>query len=199
MHFLNYLPSKKSRKGPQPTFKTMLIAFFFVRKRWKHFSERSKAFRGFPSFPEKLPTKGAKSYGGGSGKHGKDGKHKPDALKPSIYDSKHSTCDSNHPICQPDDSKHSILRRLWRRLTNRFLTNCIKLPKPLCAILLKCSNQWPYSNALQCLIVYRHIRHYCVRSVSSLYGGASSISDGIFGIKGVSIEVVNAWNEWNCR
>ena len=67
MHFLNYLPSKKSQKGPQPTFETMLIAFIFVQKRWKHFSESSKEFRGFPSFPEKLPTKRAKSYGLGGG------------------------------------------------------------------------------------------------------------------------------------
>ena len=48
--------------------------------------------------------------------HGQDGKHQPGDLKHSIYDSEHSIYDSKHTFCQPDDSKHSILRHLWRRL-----------------------------------------------------------------------------------
>ena len=53
---------------------------------------------------------------GEHGEHGKDGKYQRDDLKHYICDSKHSICDSNHSICQPDDSHHSILRYLWRRL-----------------------------------------------------------------------------------
>ena len=45
------------------------------------------------------------------GEHGKDGKHQPDDLKQLIPDSKHS-------YCQPNDSKHSSLQYLWRRLKN---------------------------------------------------------------------------------
>ena len=41
--------------------------------------------------------------------HGKDGKHQPD---------EHSFSDSKHSFCQPDDSKHSFLRHLWRRSKN---------------------------------------------------------------------------------
>ena len=48
--------------------------------------------------------------------HGIDGKHQPHALKHSIYDSKHSLFDSKHTISKTDDSKHSILRPLWRQL-----------------------------------------------------------------------------------
>ena len=44
------------------------------------------------------------------GQNGKDGKHQSDDLKHFIYvsKSKHSFCDSKRPICQPNDSKHSI-------------------------------------------------------------------------------------------
>ena len=48
-------------------------------------------------------------YLGEHGEHGKDGKYQSDDLK-------HSICDSKHSFCQPSDSKHSSLRRLWRRL-----------------------------------------------------------------------------------
>ena len=46
------------------------------------------------------------------GEHGKDGKHQPDDMKHSISESKHS-------YCQPNDSKHSGLQHLWRRLKNQ--------------------------------------------------------------------------------
>ena len=42
----------------------------------------------------------------------KDGRHQPDDLKHL----KHSTYYPKHSICQPDDLKHSLLRRLRRRL-----------------------------------------------------------------------------------
>ena len=51
------------------------------------------------------------------GEHGKDGKHQPQDLKHSIYDSKHS-------FCHPDDSKHSILRHMWRRSEKLLLRRC---------------------------------------------------------------------------
>ena len=46
------------------------------------------------------------------GEHGKDGKHQPDGLKDSIFDSKYSNCDSKHFFWQSDDSKHFTLRLL---------------------------------------------------------------------------------------
>ena len=49
---------------------------------------------------------------------GKDGKHQPDDLKHLIHDSKHSISESKHSYCQPNDSKHSSLQYLWRRLKN---------------------------------------------------------------------------------
>ena len=52
------------------------------------------------------------------GEHGKDGKHQPDDLKQLIPDSKHSISESKHSYCQPNDSKHSSLQYLWRRLKN---------------------------------------------------------------------------------
>ena len=42
-------------------------------------------------------------------------KCQPDYLKHSNYDSKQSICASVHSFCQPDDSKHYILRRQCRR------------------------------------------------------------------------------------
>ena len=48
--------------------------------------------------------------------HGKD--HQPDGFKHSIHDSKHSISYSKHSKCQPDDSKHSILRHLSRQIKN---------------------------------------------------------------------------------
>ena len=55
--------------------------------------------------------------------HGKDGKHKPGGFQHSINDSKRSMNDSKRSIyttrntvCQPDDQKNSVLRRLWRGL-----------------------------------------------------------------------------------
>ena len=58
---------------------------------------------------------------GEHGKHGKDGKHQPCELKHSIHDSKHS-------FCQPDDSKHSFLHHLSRKLKNDFVSlfNCTR-------------------------------------------------------------------------
>ena len=51
----------------------------------------------------------------------KDEKHQPDDLRPSINDSKHFVCDSKHSNCQPDDSHHSIIQHLWRRLKKSML------------------------------------------------------------------------------
>ena len=54
---------------------------------------------------------------GKHGEHGKDGKQRPDGLKTLyIYDLKHPICDSKYCICQPDDSKHSILQHVWPQL-----------------------------------------------------------------------------------
>ena len=50
------------------------------------------------------------------GEQGKDGKHQPDDLKNLIHVSKHSISESKHSYCQPNDSKHSSLQYLWRRL-----------------------------------------------------------------------------------
>ena len=47
---------------------------------------------------------------GEQGEHEKGGKYQPDDLKHSICDLKQSFADSKRSICQPDDSKHSIIR-----------------------------------------------------------------------------------------
>ena len=50
------------------------------------------------------------------GEPGKHGKHQIVDLIHSIYDFKNYICNSNQSFCQMDDSKHSILWPLWRRL-----------------------------------------------------------------------------------
>ena len=56
-----------------------------------------------------IPDGGIRRKFGEHGGHGKDSKLQPDDLKHSICDLKQSFADSKRSICQPDNSKHSIL------------------------------------------------------------------------------------------
>ena len=55
------------------------------------------------------------------GEHEKDGKHQPDDLKYSIYDSKNSICDSKYSFWQLDDSKNLKMVELQAKCKALFL------------------------------------------------------------------------------